>query len=210
MILHACREPHRFLNWQAPEPAQNAPLAVRESCGRDTALIDSWAASLQNNYVQMNDKLDLPKKPDDPAMQSWPKLIGYFRESNRATARDWPNKAGALEPGLRESTTRWASSGDEVFTPRDAEPASDVADYVAHHLTELGALELLSEMEHGRWNCERIMSGWSSGQRDVGKKLTDKAKPWDDPDALGGFDDPYRDLDCQQILCCLRLAEAKA
>ncbi len=194
-----------FLNWRAPEPAQNAPLAA-DPFGRNRARIDSWAECLQKNYVEMNAKLGLNKLPGDPAMQSWPKLIGYFRESTRATARDWPNKAAALEPKPLKEISAWVSGREEVFTPRDAEPHN----YIADHLTVLGTLELLAEMEHGRWSCERIMSGWSSGQRDIGKKLTDKAKPWDDPDALGDFDNSHRDLDRQQVLCCLRLAEAKA
>ena len=36
----------------------------------------------------------------------------------------------------------------------------------------------MAEMEHGRWNVERIRSGWRLGDRDPDKKISPYLRPW--------------------------------
>ncbi len=195
-----------FLNWQAPEQSESGPLAASQP-SNDSVIIESTAKALQDNYIEMNSYLGLGKPDDDPAMQDWENLIGFFRESTLSSARDWANKKSALEDDLLTGLREWA--GGDPFTPFNLStrsggtPARSSAELSLDDLKYLVALELLAEMEHGRWNCERIMSGWSSGERDVGKKLTDKVRPWRDHKALRGYDGEYRDLDRRNILCCL-------
>ena len=50
-------------------------------------------------------------------------------------------------------------------------------------MTELlgkAGLERLAEMEHGRWNVERLLLGWRWAEtKDVGRKLSPYLVPWD-------------------------------
>lgn len=39
-------------------------------------------------------------------------------------------------------------------------------------------IEIMSELEHGRWNIERLCSGWRLGDRDVENKKTPYLVPW--------------------------------
>ncbi len=39
-------------------------------------------------------------------------------------------------------------------------------------------LKRMAEMEHGRWNVERIRAGWSLGERDPEKKISPYLLPW--------------------------------
>ena len=41
-------------------------------------------------------------------------------------------------------------------------------------------IDNLAEIEHGRWNAERIISGWTLGRRDVNKKKSPYLIPWTD------------------------------
>ena len=194
-----------FLHHTAPKEADSAPL----SRGCERGKIDGRAEQLQENYIAMNDWLELEKPTDDPAMQPWKKLVGSFKESNRSSARDWGNKIAAIGETPAKHLATWArkvrpSDSDwKAATPRDVVEKQGKAPDDEMLLW----LELLAEMEHGRWNFERISAGWSFGDRDVGRKMTNKAKPWDDAKALGGFDDKYRDLDRQQMLRCLTWIE---
>jgi len=49
-------------------------------------------------------------------------------------------------------------------------------------------IERMAEMEHGRWNVERLRDGWRSGKpRDDQKKIHDCLAPWKDlPDGEEG------------------------
>ncbi len=50
-------------------------------------------------------------------------------------------------------------------------------------MTELlgkAGLERLAEMEHGRWNVERLLLGWRWAEaKDVARKLSPYLVPWD-------------------------------
>jgi hypothetical protein len=106
-------------------------------------------------------------KNPDAAMQPWEKLEDKFRNSNRMQASA---AAGFLE---RAGFIIAEAAGDEKIL----------------ELTEQ-EIELLSEMEHGRWNVERLQDGWRYGEkRDTEKKLhpsligwktlPDEIKEWD-------------------------------
>ena len=64
-------------------------------------------------------------------------------------------------------------------------------------------LSRLAEMEHGRWNVERLLSGWRYAEaKDVGKKLSPYLVPWNKlplghsavrPDAIRGLPARFRE-----------------
>ncbi len=53
-------------------------------------------------------------------------------------------------------------------------------------------IELMAELEHGRWNIERLRNGWRPGKRDDEKKLHDCLVAWteltDGPDGVKRYD----------------------
>jgi hypothetical protein len=53
-------------------------------------------------------------------------------------------------------------------------------------------IELMAQLEHGRWNIERLRDGWKPGKRDDEKKLHDCLAPWnqlsDGPDGVKRYD----------------------
>jgi hypothetical protein len=96
------------------------------------------------------------KPADDPAMARWGDLLPSFRDSNLAQADDIPNKLALIGK-------RVAEYGDRLVLA-DAE------------------VELLAEVEHGRWNIERLSSGWQLGRRKVVRSISPDLKPWQDLD----------------------------
>jgi len=64
--------------------------------------------------------------------------------------------------------------------PRAVEPAS----------IPVGQIESLAEVEHGRWNCERLLSGWRrASEKNDERKLTPYLVSWRDlPDAIKEYD----------------------
>jgi hypothetical protein len=51
-------------------------------------------------------------------------------------------------------------------------------------------MERLAEMEHGRWNVERLLHGWRWAEvKDVRKKLSPYLVPWDKlPPEIQGYE----------------------
>jgi hypothetical protein len=50
-------------------------------------------------------------------------------------------------------------------------------------------VELMAELEHGRWNTERLLDGWTLGPRDPLKKTSPYLVAWADlPDGIKEYD----------------------
>ena len=96
-------------------------------------------------------------KNPDPAMKPWPELRDDLKDSNRQQAQ---NAAAFLQRiGYR------------------VEPSTGPVTPVVLGETDV---ELLAEMEHGRWVVERLESGWRYGTaRDAAKKESPYLTPWD-------------------------------
>ncbi|MGA2062339.1 MAG: RyR domain-containing protein, partial [Thermoguttaceae bacterium] len=70
-------------------------------------------------------------------------------------------------------------------------------------LLDKAGLERLAEMEHGRWNVERLLLGWRWAEtKDIGRKLSPYLVPWDrlppeiqeyDLDAIRGLPRKFRE-----------------
>ncbi|NQT71341.1 MAG: hypothetical protein HQ553_01060 [Chloroflexi bacterium] len=113
--------------------------------------LDKLGEAIHSKYVQDNQKREIP-----PSMQPWDNLREDLQESNRqqaAYAEEILREAGF---GLRQSSGTFT---DPKFTPED--------------------VVMMAEMEHGRWNVERLRSGWKYGiEKDVENKLSPSLVTW--------------------------------
>ncbi len=94
----------------------------------------------------------------DTSMRDWPELHAEFRESNCRQADDIPRKLRLI--GCFMS----ADGGDMV----------PVTHFTAAELT------LLAELEHERWNAERLQSQWRLDARDTAQHTSAFLIPWRD------------------------------
>jgi hypothetical protein len=137
------------------------------------ALREPMAADLHRRYVA---RQRTRKSSDDPALQPWSALSPWLRRSNLAVVDDIPTKLAAV--GLR----------------LDDRAGTGTADELAHLLQ--GRIELLAELEHGRYTAERLLAGWTSGVRDPARFLSPYLQPWTElsDDAKESDRETVRDL----------------
>lgn len=94
------------------------------------------------------------------AMVPWDDLADTLKESNRAQA----GHIGVILKAVGCGIIPWADWDAESF------------EFTAEEI------ELLAEMEHGRWMDERLRNGWTyaSGTKNVEKKTSPYLVPWDE------------------------------
>ena len=107
----------------------------------------------------------------DPALMDWPDLPEYLKESNRQLVDHIHEKLKAV--GMRITPVQ----GREIVL-------MDFTD---------DEIEIMAEMEHGRWNTERLMDGWVLGERDVARKRSPHLLSWVD------LTDSVREYDRQAV-----------
>ena len=88
----------------------------------------------------------------DPALARWEELPPALRASNLAQADDIPNKLALIGKRLARGGDLLGLSPEQV--------------------------ERLAEVEHGRWNFERLAAGWRAGPRQVGRSTSPDLIPW--------------------------------
>ena len=107
------------------------------------------------------------KPPDDPAMAEWEALREDLKESNRQQADHFVELLRRIRCSVHPVSDR-----DIVlmtFTPEE--------------------IEFMAELEHERWNQERLKEGWTRGPRDVQNKVSPYLVPWADlPDEIKEYD----------------------
>jgi ppGpp synthetase/RelA/SpoT-type nucleotidyltranferase len=105
-------------------------------------------------------------RPDEPGLATWDRLRPEYRESTMRQADDIFAKLElvGLEAVASESPAAFVIPGNDV--------------------------ELLGEIEHGRWVVERLLSGWRWGPvKDVKARTTPYLVPWAElPDATREWD----------------------
>lgn len=107
-------------------------------------------------------------RSEDESLQEWERLSETLRNSNRQQASHILEKLREIgcdvQPAARGPAEPFAFTGPEI--------------------------ERLAEMEHGRWNAERLLDGWRfAPQRDVARKLSPHLIPWQDlPDDVKQWD----------------------
>jgi hypothetical protein len=93
----------------------------------------------------------------DLSMAEWDKLPDYLKESNRRQAAHIFDKLHRIGCTVHKVNNR---------------------DIVLMKFTE-DEIEVMAEMEHARWNDERLLDGWKWGERrDVAKKTSPYLVPW--------------------------------
>jgi hypothetical protein len=94
----------------------------------------------------------------DPSMLPWSKLSDPLRESNRAQAAYAAQILACAGYGIRPK--RHPGKAVLRFAPKE--------------------VALMAELEHGRWNVERLGNGWKvSRTKDVARKLSPYLLAWD-------------------------------
>lgn len=130
----------------------------------DDAKKDVVAAALHRRYVE---RQGVHKAATDPVLRPFDQLTSALQNSNRDIVDDIPTK-------LAIAGLRLCSAADAAWPTPWPAPANG---------------ELLAEMEHGRYNAERLLRGWRSGSRDTGRFLSPHLVSWAD------LDDEYRGWD---------------
>lgn len=108
------------------------------------------------------------KQSQDPSLAEWDDLLDYLKESNRQEADHIREKLRCIGCTIRRAKGRDVSLME--FTEDE--------------------IERMAEMEHARWNVERLLDGWKWGEeRDVIKKTSPYLVPWSDlPDDVKEWD----------------------
>ncbi len=133
-----------------PDPATVRALVVPPDRQFDTKTLDFMATSFHETYVDAS----VGRLPEN--MKPWPDLQETFRQANREQAR---YAVCILEAcGFAVRKAKKPVIFDE-FKPAE--------------------IERMSEMEHGRWNAERLRKGWRPGKpRDDARMIHDCLVPW--------------------------------
>ncbi|MBU1172898.1 MAG: hypothetical protein KKD44_25340 [Proteobacteria bacterium] len=135
----------------------------------DASFVESMARETHEKYRKNQNKRLIIQ---DPALTDWETLPEYLKKSNREFVFHIEMKLNAV--------------GLMIAKIGEGEPVE---------LTEM-QIEKMAEIEHGRWNMERIRDGWKRGERDVVKKISPYLIPWHSlPEEVREWDrDPVRDI----------------
>ena len=130
--------------------------------------------------------------PREPSLQPWERLDPALRLSNFHQVAYWMHLLGQY--GLR---VRPMTDQDKAHPPLRMEEV----------VGEEG-LRLMAEMEHGRWNVERLLRGWRHAEtKDVTNKLSPCLVAWPELTDICGQD--YQQFDVNAIRSLpLKLREA--
>jgi hypothetical protein len=107
------------------------------------------AMAFHKNFVAVS----TGRLPDN--MRPWPKLRDTYKQANRGQARYAVQILEASGFGVREAES------PVVFQEFSA-----------------AEIEKMAELEHGRWNVDRLRDGWRFGPRDDQRKFHNCLVPW--------------------------------
>jgi hypothetical protein len=115
----------------------------------------------------------------DPSMYDWFELANELKESTRAQADDIPRKLRAVNCFMLNEDR--------------GEPLVRVSEFTTSEL------DMLSEMEHERFNAERLQRQWKMGARQSDKRTTPFLVPWRD------LTQDWKDVDRVMVECVPRV-----
>jgi ppGpp synthetase/RelA/SpoT-type nucleotidyltranferase len=165
--------------WSASETLiqlPNDPLSAQAYIGSTEqtlpiALRERMAREIHDKYRQRR-RLEQSLEPE---LAEWDELVEHLKQSNRAQADDIAHKLKAVG-----------------YTVRKARSVPVTPIQFTHD-----EVEIMSELEHARWNVERLRDGWKWGPiKDVEKKESPFIIPWKElPEKTKEFDrDAVRDI----------------
>lgn len=133
---------------------------------------EAYARAAHEDFVRRR-LADSSRRPgSDPALNDWSHLQEDLRESNRQQVDHSAIKLRAIGCEIVEASD--PREAVRVFTPVE--------------------IELLAEMEHARWNAERLLSGWRYGTPSNKKeRINENIRPWDE------LDDTIKEYDRQAV-----------
>lgn len=150
------------------------------------ALRERLAQGLYETYKQR--RVDMCKSDEerkalesDRSMRDWDELAPELKESTRAQADDIPRKLRAV--------------GCFMLDQDRDEPLVRVPQFSAEEL------DTLSEIEHERFNAERLQRQWKMGPRNSKQRTTPFLVPWRD------LTQEWKDVDRVMVECVPRLLE---
>ncbi len=112
------------------------------------------ARAIHDNYRTGKARIS---STDDPASAPWDKLSDNLKESNLQQADDISHKLRRIGCTVAKAIGRKVVK--MTFTKDE--------------------IEVMAEMEHGRWNVERLLDGWKPGKnRDVARKISPSLVAW--------------------------------
>ncbi|KAK5115878.1 hypothetical protein LTR85_009472 [Meristemomyces frigidus] len=117
----------------------------------------------------------------DRSMRDWDELAPELKESTRAQADDIPRKLRAL--------------GCFMLDQDRSEPLIRVPEFSVEEL------DMLSEMEHERFNAERLQRQWRMGPRNSKQRTTPFLVPWRD------LTQEWKDVDRVMVECVPRILD---
>jgi hypothetical protein len=137
----------------------------------DPQVRETLAKAIHTQYQQT--KRDTVQS-HDASMRDYDKLDPDLQESNRQQADQIHAKLAAI--GMKAVPVTGREIKLVEFTPEQ--------------------IEILAEMEHARWNVERLLAGWTYGPRDPEKKQSPYLVGWDElPEHVKAWDrDPVRNI----------------
>jgi len=137
-------------------------LSIVPSVHYDAGKLEEMAQAVHVDYVQKNPK----KLPEN--MRPWDILCETFKTANREQARYMVEILQAV--GFK---VRPVSGTPVIFSEFSPEE-----------------INMMAELEHGRWNIERLRNGWRPGKpRDDARKIHDCLISWAElPDEIKGYD----------------------
>jgi hypothetical protein len=176
VISESGREAGRILtdaHWSGSERLISLPRdtqTVRAFFGSEALRLDrdecdAIAQAIHEDFLAEKAK---SAKPEGRAIMPWRRLDEDFRESNRAQARDIEEKLRAI--GCISVPAAEATGEPVLFSPEE--------------------VERMAEMEHGRYNAERLLEGWRYGkEKDDERKASPHLVAWSElPDDIREYD----------------------
>jgi hypothetical protein len=142
---------------------------------RDVLFGESREAIAKAIHEQYRTEHSGDRDADDASLKPWEEVDEALRESNRRQADDIARKLLRIGCDFRPVTSSTPALIE--FSPEE--------------------IELLAEVEHGRWVDEREAAGWTLGPRDPEAKATPYLVPWETLKEMPG--NP-QDWDRQAIL----------
>lgn len=115
----------------------------------------------------------------DPSMSDWDELSPELKESTRSQADDIPRKLRSVNCFMLDQDRK--------------APLIHVPEFTVEEL------DMLSEMEHERFNAERLQRQWRTGPRSSGNRTTPFLIPWRD------LTQPWREVDRVMVECVPRV-----
>lgn len=144
------------------------------------ALREKLAQGLFETYKKQRRKMattqaEIEALESDASMYDWDELAMELKESTRAQADDIPRKLRAVSCFMLDQDR--------------SEPLIHVPEF------SVKELDMLSEMEHERFNAERLQRQWRMGPRSSNKRTTPFLVPWRD------LTQEWKDVDRVMVEC---------